>query len=637
MSSQRNFFSRLSLLIVFLPTYEAADSYTPKVASGRIFGRRVNSHKPDSFARNPNSCFAVLHTSCRRTLQFTRVSFAPDWRLTTPRHPLEIRFTIGDTKSSDLPNPLPPQRNSQRVLLFLAVYVLLPFLTCTFLNVTNDSYQMAKQQFNSAWASSGFDPQIAIPGSAEYIALSNLYNESMQSLFQLLISKRLALYFIATVATVYSGWKSYEGICAIENGIMGGPGEALDRLNREILKGEQFGFVDAVTVDDDIQSLREEKERETKEENLFSTLIDQSPQSSNIGKSIAILLPLALTASLIISYEMVVAGNVNNAATNAAGATAWKEVKGWISPYLPYLTTLPSLALCLLFTSAEFRSVFPTKDLLLKSNSIASKEPLLCTGNILALIYVMGAYFAKSHPTFTLTGSLATPIYLDLWPLQNGVNVALATTVTRALAPFLVSTSSNSTKSLRTIALALIGVTLFDAISVFGTVVNAAMDTTPTESSVMEVVARSKLAAPSQSSPLVSPWQPGLLEIIIGHDNAAITDALGLGDVVFPACLVAWALNADTCRPASVGDMTKSDEVNDNSRDSSWKYQYTSAAIVGYLSGSFFTEIVGSFSLLGKGAGLPALVFLVPTMLVFVTLVSWRRGELEEVWGIDNI
>ena len=62
------------------------------------------------------------------------------------------------------------------------------------------------------------------------------------------------------------------------------------------------------------------------------------------------------------------------------------------------------------------------------------------------------------------------------------------------------------------------------------------------------------------------------------------------------------------------------------------KYQYTSAAIAGYLSGSFLTEIVGSFSLLGKGAGLPALVFLVPIMLMFVTFVSWRRGEMEEVW-----
>ena len=147
---------------------------------------------------------------------------------------------------------------------------------------------------------------------------------------------------------------------------------------------------------------------------------------------------------------------------------------------------------------------------------------------------------------------------IDLWPLQNGVNVALATTVTRALAPFLVSTSSNSKKSIRTIALALIGVTLFDAISVFGTVVNAAMDAIPTESSVMEVVARSKLASTSQS-----PWQPGLLEIVIGHGNAIITDALGLGDVVFPACLIAWGLNADACRSASDVGVATTDEVND--------------------------------------------------------------------------
>ena len=157
------------------------------------------------------------------------------------------------------------------------------------------------------------------------------------------------------------------------------------------------------------------------------------------------------------------------------------------------------------------------------------------------------------------------------------------------------------------------------------------MDAIPTESSVMEVVARSKLASTSQS-----PWQPGLLEIVIGHDNAVITDALGLGDVVFPACLIAWGLNADACCSASDVGVATIDEVNDKSfhhSEPSWKYHYTSAAIAGYLFGSFLTEIVGSFSLLGKGAGLPALVFLVPIMLMFVTFVSWRRGEMEEVWG----
>ena len=86
-------------------------------------------------------------------------------------------------------------------------------------------------------------------------------------------------------------------------------------------------------------------------------------------------------------------------------------------------------------------------------------------------------------------------------------------------------------------------------------------------------------------------------------DNAAILDALGLGDVVFPVCLIAWGLNADACCSASDVGVATIDEVNDKSfhhREPSGKYQYASAAIAGYLSGSFLMEIVGSFSLLGN-------------------------------------
>jgi hypothetical protein len=242
--------------------------------------------------------------------------------------------------------------------------------------MTNDDYQMAKQQFNSALASSCFDPQITIPGGTTYTTLSNLYNDSMRSLFVSLLSKRLALYLIATVATIYAGWRSYGAIGAIQNGIIGGPGEALDRLNGEILKETQFGFDGADTIDDDNQSLKDEKEEEKEsannKENVFSTLIDQSRQSSNIGKSIAILLPLGLTASLVLSYEIVASGGVNNDAIYVVGDTFWSEIYGWVSTYLPYLTALPSLTLCLLFTSAEFRRIFPTKDLMLKSISITS-------------------------------------------------------------------------------------------------------------------------------------------------------------------------------------------------------------------------------------------------------------------------
>jgi len=96
---------------------------------------------------------------------------------------------------------------------------------------------------------------------------------------------------------------------------------------------------------------------------------------------------------------------------------------------------------------------------------------------------------------------------------------------------------------------------------------------------------------------------------------------------VICARLIAWALNADALNSTTNNDNSKSPSF------SSWKYQYTTAATCSYLFASSVMEIIGSFSLLGNRGGLPALVFLVPTMLAFVTAVSWRRGELDEVWG----
>lgn len=123
----------------------------------------------------------------------------------------------------------------------------------------------------------------------------------------------------------------------------------------------------------------------------------------------------------------------------------------------------------------------------------------------------------------------------------------------------------------------------------------------------MEAVAQSKLAS----------WQPGLLEVIIGHDNTKVTEALGLGDVVFPSILVAWGFMADH---------------DDNDEDVGYS-SYASASVIGYIIGSFITEIVGSFDLLGIRSGLPALVFLIPSMLIAVTVMAWSRNELRDVWG----
>jgi len=312
--------------------------------------------------------------------------------------------------------------------------------------------------------------------------------------------------------------------------------------------------------------------------------------------------------------------------------------------------------LCLLFLAAEFRWMMQlppppvSNDASFESRTEAADgaASILCTANILALAYVSIAYAAKIHPTI----SLPDGYYLDLWPLQNGVNLALAATVSRALTPFLLPSGRDENeggKSIRTAALALVGLALFDAVSTLGTVtqvanaattaeaVSTSMSTATSGSSVMETVARSRLES----------WGPGLLEIVLGHGDASkVTEALGLGDVVFPSILVAWGFVADGAGSNEVaGESDGSthtsgdgggDDVLPRSAPGPFVVGYATASVAGYVLGSFATEIVGTFGLLGDRSGLPALVFLVPCMLGAVTLTALARDELDEVWGIGQ-
>jgi len=413
-------------------------------------------------------------------------------------------------------------------------------------------------------------------------------------------------------------------------------------LNREVLKGERSVVLDGLdggstdyndNVAVDLSSDSGKEEEEDDDDNLFATLVDDSPQSSKVGGAIALILPLLLGGSLALSYTLISFfknGSVDS--SSISSSILGDEYLGAIQGLLPYLTSIPSMALCVLFVATEFRSVSTT------SSTSSPNTSLLRAENIAALLYVAGAYIAKVYPTISIGGEWN----LDLGPLQNGVNIAFAATVVRALSPFLISytstaedDSSSSTSSspkipsisLQTMALALIGVTLFDGISVFGTVANAAtIETAAPTTSVMESVATYKADAQL--------WNPGLLSVVVGHNqNAKITEALGLGDVVFPACLVAWGFFADSIvGKQQLLDDAAEEEVEEmpiNKRQIS----YTTATTAGYVIGSAATEIVGTFSLLGSGRGLPALIFLIPSMLVAVTVAAVSRGELNEVWG----
>ena len=587
--------------------------------------------------------------------------------------------------------------HSHSIVVPILTYAVLPYFPPALLCVSNDDYVAKRHQFDMLLASSLSTATDGVPfpdPSADYYPILNgSYDDAMHSLLVLLISKRLALYALATMSTVYAGWRAYAtGVHSMRCGIYGGPGDALDGLNREVLSGERrqlllrrrlrlrrrpaapidaedaMGIIDEVDIDGD--------DGGEEGSGPFASLVDDGPASSeDAGTFLALSLPLVLGATLALSYIM--SGGHGPIDVSSTGVGIVDMIGDKLARLGPILSTLPGAMICLLFLATEFRWAVPDDivhdtpsamtNAMTTTNAttaettntdIARRHPILCAGNAVALAYVIGAYLAKVHPTIDIG-----PARLDLWPLQNGANIALAATVARALTPFLLATTTTTTsssspispppmlssptsssgkKSIRTVALAMFGLAIFDAVATFGTVANAAtsvVDVPSASMSVMEAVARSKLAS----------WQPGLLEVIVGHDNPVVTEALGLGDVVFPSILVAWGLAADDdigdVEPTTmvcIDDELRSvgEEIDDSGDNKSiWGHHhhpYASASVLGYLFGSFVTEIVGSFALLGNRSGLPALVFLIPSMLGAVTLMAWSRNELCDVWGDAN-
>lgn len=95
-------------------------------------------------------------------------------------------------------------------------------------------------------------------------------------------------------------------------------------------------------------------------------------------------------------------------------------------------------------------------------------------------------------------------------------------------------------------------------------------------------------------------WRPGLFEVAI---DGRISDALGLGDVVFPAILGGWSYRFDKAQSTDVS-------ISNNT------YPLYSSCIGGYIIGCIACELFQT------GSGQPALLFLVPSMLISLSIAT---------------
>ena len=496
--------------------------------------------------------------------------------------------------------------------------------------------------------------------------------QNSSDLLTVLIAKRAFIYLLATLATVYAGWRASASISSNNtgSGTGYGAGKSLDALNREILRGEPAASVSSYLDSDD-----SEEEEEKRNDEIFAAL----DEKENVGQTLAFGLPLFLTAALSVSYFLLQGGgDVADVSTvSAFGSIDVKEIINTFS----YIS---NFAICLLFSAAEYRSSASATAIAAsdkeedKSKIVNNKSSV--GNNIIgenddengnnSLNTIL------SIPNIISFGTVMAAFFLPLsqaWPFQNSINIAIAVIVTRALAPFIVNNGDDKDDrgkgSLRIIALALTGLSVYDVCSVFGTsllsvqaasaatdiidastsafdasnagiyatdIINSAattfnmgvettmnsMNIVQNEGIIME--ASSPLSSPSSSNLILSqnpssvmesvaraklqgPWRPGLLEMVLA---GRVSDAIGLGDIVFPACLVSWGFAQEK------------------------KLAYAYSAIGGYILGSFLTELASTFgpsTIVGQG--LPALIFITPAMLGSVSLVALQRGEFDQIWG----
>jgi hypothetical protein len=111
-------------------------------------------------------------------------------------------------------------------------------------------------------------------------------------------------------------------------------------------------------------------------------------------------------------------------------------------------------------------------------------------------------------------------------------------------------------------------------------------------------------------------WRPSLFEVAI---DGRVSDALGLGDVVFPAILGGWSYRYDKAQTES------------SNAEAEKTFPLFSSCVGGYVIGCIACEIFQT------GQGQPALIFFVPSMLLSLGLASIRsKMSIKDMFEFDG-
>ena len=340
-----------------------------------------------------------------------------------------------------------------------------------------------------------------------------------------------------------------------------------------------------------------EKSRELKIEKEIERIKIESAQNreayevlNTIGeREFSLSLPFILLLSLLASFSL--AAGLQTQLRQDVQMLPMNAMLGSIltltAKSIGYFSVFSSAVVCWLFSKCEIQNAFKLAS---TGTSSSSSESPTRVGVIVSSVLVVLAY-------------LHIPIYGDQvsWIAQNVINMCIAITFSRVI----------QIKELKWVIVALLGVTFYDYFGVIGS-----QQLTDGGKSVMEAVARARVnlqETPSIASSSLSvkefhetlhlnQWRPGLLQIVI---QGKPSDLFGLGDIAFPSLLAGWSLRKDG------ESSTKGNSV------------YFRYSMISYVVGCMLLEF------LQTGSGQPALIYLVPSMLIGLSLAKIHDKSIE--------
>jgi hypothetical protein len=307
---------------------------------------------------------------------------------------------------------------------------------------------------------------------------------------------------------------------------------------------------------------------------------------------------------------------------------------------LPFLSQIWNAGLLTLFTRAEIRRLF--FEIISQPVLSSDGDARLIKSSSSRTLLKYGVYVEWGLAIFITVVACFT----QLWPVQNFVNMALAIAVSRVI----------QVNRFPAVVAALSLLTVYDASSVFlipsagaSTASVNPDDLMKLQDLPMTIISRGALpfiddissniwlaAGRSVSDSAMgsvaieklrsNTFQPGLLQTRI--DDRFLGGSLGLGDAVFPSLLAIFVRRFDLHKKPS-----KEEDNSDDDHEAGVVSPDVSlfvVSMVGYLFGCGACEFV---PVALASTGLPALLFIIPVMLLSVMTFAAATGRLEMIWN----